>query len=307
MSNPIKSNIQLLIGCIIYVLGINLFLVPSGIFTTGLMGLAQEFAQTINLLFDMSLNNNDKTYLLIQTIAYWAMNIPIIIFGYSKLGKRFIIRTLIVSSVVIQILVNTIVIDHNIITDLDNTVTLASTLLSLGVGSILIGVGLGLIIKNDASSGGTDIIAMYLSIYKGKSFGAFNLLLNMIVVVWSILLTSDITGGILILISLYIQSAVVDFVYNYNQKVTMLIVTKKPHEIGKCILDTGRTYTQMHGQQGYSKNEIELLIAVVNSEEVKYQIDLMRKIDDDVFIDVVRTTSLSGNFVNRYTMKSGMN
>lgn len=295
-----KTNIQILIGCILYVIGINLFLAPAGIFTTGLMGMAQETTETINQIFALGHQNNDKIFIFYQTLVYWTLNIPILIFSFIKIGKKFTIKTFIVSSVVMQILFN--VINTPIILVSDNGVqNLASDIISVLVGSILIGIGLGLIIKKHASAGGTDIIAVYLSLYRGKSFGLQNLLINLIIVVWSVFLTKDLTSGILILISLYIQSYVIDIVYNYNEKITMTIFTTKSEEIGTKILEKGRTFTHLDGHSGFNKKDLAVMVMVINAEEVQEFQKIILRIDKDAFSTTLKTENVQGNFKNLYS------
>lgn len=295
-----KTNIQILIGCILYVIGINLFLAPAGIFTTGLMGMAQETTETINQIFALGHQNNDKIFIFYQTLVYWTLNIPILIFSFIKIGKKFTIKTFIVSSVVMQILFN--VINTPLILISDNGVqNLASDIVSVLVGSILIGIGLGLIIKKHASAGGTDIIAVYLSLYRGKSFGLQNLLINLIIVVWSVFLTKDLTSGILILISLYIQSYVIDIVYNYNEKITMTIFTTKSEEIGTKILEKGRTFTHLDGHSGFNKKDLAVMVMVINAEEVQEFQKIILRIDKDAFSTTLKTENVQGNFKNLYS------
>ncbi len=299
LKNNIKVVSQILLGSIIYVIGINFFLVPSGIFTTGLMGIAQEISGTISLVFNLDLVGTDKLYILIQTFAYWALNIPILIFGFNKVGKKFTIKTFIISSVVTQFFFNTLVINHNIITEGGKT-TLASEIVAVIAGSILIGIGMGLIIKSQASTGGTDILSVYFSLYKGISFGTVNLVINAIVVVWAIALTKDLTTGILIFISLYIQSFVVDTIYNYNKKITLIIFTHKEKEVAELILDNKRSYTKLEGVSGYTKEKISVLLVIINKEEARSFTELIEKIDENVFIDMISTESVKGNFSNKY-------
>lgn len=294
-----KTNIQILMGCILYVVGINLFLAPAGIFTTGLMGMAQETTETINQIFSLGHQNNDKIFIFYQTLVYWTLNIPILIFSFIKIGKKFTIKTFIVSSVVMQILFN--VIHTPLILISDNGVqNLASDIISVLVGSILIGIGLGLIIKKHACAGGTDIIAVYLSLYRGKSFGLQNLLINLIIVVWSVFLTKDLTSGILILISLYIQSYVIDIVYNYNAKITMTIFTTKSEEIGSKILEKGRTFTHLDGHSGFNKKDLAVMVMVINAEEVQEFQKIILRIDKDAFSTTSKTENVQGNFKNLY-------
>ncbi len=294
-----KMISKILVGAIIYVIGINIFLTPVGLFTTGLMGISQEFAATINIIFNINLTQNDSTFLLIQTLTYWIMNLPIIILGFKKIGRKFTLKTLIISFFVIPFFINVISIDHSLILDNGN-VTLAAEMLSAITGSILIGAGMGLIISSGACIGGTDILAIYMSVFKGKSFGSLNLAINMIVVVWSLLLTHDITTGVMILLTLFIQSYIVDMVYNYNSKTTLLIFTKKAELVGEYILEQGRTYNVLDSKTGFTKENNNLIITIVNKDEIKDFKYGIKQCDPFAFVDLIVTDSIEGNFQNTY-------
>ncbi len=301
MKNFGKDMALIILGAFIYVIGINVFIVPADIFSTGLMGLAQESASTINMIFGLNLSATSSTYLMIQTISYWAMNLPAIILGFKKVGFRFTSKTLITSFIIIPLFLNIVIVDHNLLLDVGGQATLATKILSAVIGGSLTGLGMGIIFKHGASSGGTDIVAIYLSIFKGKSFGLYNILINVIVMVWSILLFHDITVAVLVLILIYVQSQVVDYIYNFNEKRTLLIITKKEDKVRDLLINKiGRTYTKIEGQTGYAQEETSILLIVVNKEEETSLVNKIEYIDHDAFIDSLNTNTVRGNFVNRY-------
>ncbi len=301
MKNFGKDMALIIFGAFIYVIGINVFIVPADIFSTGLMGLAQESASTINMIFGMNLTTTSSTYLMIQTISYWAMNLPAIILGFKKVGIKFTSKTLLTSFIIIPLFLNIVIVDHNLLLDVGGQATLATKILSAVIGGSLTGLGMGIIFKHGSSSGGTDIVAIYLSIFKGKSFGVYNILINVIVMVWSILLFHDITVAVLVLILIYVQSQVVDYIYNFNEKRTLLVITKKEDVVRDLLINKiGRTYTKIDGQTGYAQEETAILLIVVNKEEETELVNKIECIDNDAFIDSLSTNAVRGNFVNRY-------
>lgn len=289
------------LGSLIYVIGINIFIVPAGIFSVGLMGLAQESATTITRFLGLDTNTTGSTYLMIQTLSYWAMNLPAIFLGFRKVGVKFTFKTMITSFVIVPLLVNFIVLDHNLLLDINGQATLATQILSAIIGGCLTGLGMGIIFKKGASSGGTDIVAIYLSIFKGKSFGIYNILINMLVMIWSIILFKDINVAVVLLILIYVQSQVIDYVYNFNEKRTLLVVTNKEDEVRDLLINgIGRTYTKLEASRGYSKEGTSVLLVVVNKEEEAKLVQKICAVDEQAFIDSLKTNSVSGNFVNKY-------
>lgn len=296
-----KTLFMLVLGSLIYVLGINYFIVTANIFSAGLMGLAQEFAQTINHIFSFGWSNTSSQYLTVQTFAYWALNLPALILGFTKVGKKFTTKTLICSFVFIPLFMNILVPESSLLLDIDGQLTLASQVLSAVVGGTLTGMGMGIIFRYGGSSGGTDIVATYLALFKGKSFGKYNLMINLVVITWAVILFNDFKVAILLLILIFVQSRAVDYFYNFHDKVTLFAITTKEDELREIVLSTpDRTYTKLNATLGYSQTEAALLMIVINKEELDLAINAFKKADPDCFIDVISTASISGNFENRF-------
>lgn len=296
-----KTIFMLAFGSLIYVIGINYFIVTANIFSAGLMGLAQEFAQTVNLIFGLNLTSTSSQYLTIQTIAYWTLNLPALILGFTKVGKKFTTKTLLCSFIFIPLFMNILIIDQSFLLDIDGQLSLASQVLSAVVGGTLTGMGMGIIFRYGGSSGGTDIVATYLALFKGKSFGKYNLLINLVVITWAVILFQDLKVAILLLILIFVQSKAVDYFYNFHDKVTMFAITTKEDEIREVILSTpNRTYTKLDATLGYSQTDAALLMVVINKEELDLAISHFKAVDPNCFIDIVSTTAISGNFENKF-------
>lgn len=301
MKKNVFSILMLIVGSLVYVVGINYFIVTANIFSSGLMGLAQETAQTINQLFDKGWTNTTGAYLMVQTVAYWALNLPLIILGYLKVGKKFTTKTLLCSFVFVPFFMNVFIPNGSLLLDVNGQLTLASQVLSAIFGGVLTGLGMGIIFKFGGSSGGTDILATYLALFKGKSFGKYNLIINLVVMAWAVLLYGSLEIAILLLILIFVQSRTIDYVYNFHDKVTMFVITTKEEDIRSHLIETkGRTFTKLNATLGYSREEASLLLIVINKEEIKRATQDIKAIDSSAFIDIVNTTDVSGNFENRF-------
>ncbi len=296
-----KSTYMLILGSLLYVVGVNVFIATANIFSSGLMGIAQEIAQTINVVFDMGWNATSSAYLLMQTIGYWLLNLPAIILGFAKVGKKFSFKSLACAFVIIPIFMNVIVVKESLLLDVNGQLTLASQVLSAVVGGGMTGLGMGIIFKYGGSTGGSDIFATYLALFKNKSFGIYNMMINSVVIVWAMILFQSFQVAILLLILIYAQSKAVDFVYNFHEKVTMFVITKHENDIRQIVLaDPKRTYTKLDATLGYSRAEAAVLLVVVNKEEVKAMVDEFKRLDPVCFIDIINTREVIGNFENRY-------
>lgn len=301
MTKRMNGMLMLILGSLVYVIGVNVFIATAGIFSSGLMGIAQEIAQTVNLIFDFGWTTTSSQYLLMQTVGYWVLNLPAIFLGFTKVGKKFSIKSLVCAFIFIPIFMNIVVVKQSLVLDVGGELTLASQMLSALVGGALTGAGMGIIFKYGGSTGGSDIFATYLALFKNKSFGIYNMLLNLVVIIWAMALFGSFQVAILLLILIFVQSKSVDFVYNFHEKVTMFVITTKEHEVRDIVFSNHeRTYTKLNATLGYSQAEAAMLLIVVNKEEVKFMVDKFKDADPTCFIDIVSTKQVVGNFENRY-------
>ncbi len=152
-------------GAAIYALGTNLFIVPSGLYSSGIMGLCQVVRTLLVDYMGLPMGNVD-----IAGIIYYIINIPIFVIGYRKMGKKFLLKTLVcvtVMSVGMSVIPVT-----RIVTD---------TMLSCVIGGILCGAGVGLLLRMGSSGGGMDIVGVILVKWRQDfSVGKVNLMMNLV-------------------------------------------------------------------------------------------------------------------------------
>lgn len=278
--NELIKLFYISIGCIIFVAGINLFLTPAGVYATGLMGFSRELSQ---LIF-----NSDN----FVTLVFWCLNLPLIVFGFFKVGKKFLFRT-ILAVIVISIAESVIKSTTPLIPD--------NKLLAVVLGSILMGVGTGLALSRGGSTGGTDILATYISIIKGKSFGVVNIFVNTVVIVLAVIIAKNIEVGVYMLISIYVGGIMIDKVNNYNQKMTFFIVTDKKDEVVKHVTaNFMRGITIFDSMGGYSKNPNNTLMITVSKDELHTMAACVKEADPHCFVNVFKVQKLLGSFKDNY-------
>lgn len=301
MNKKIVNTLMLILGSLVYVIGVNVFIATANIFSSGLMGIAQEIAQTVNVIFDLGWTSTSSQYLFMQTVGYWLLNLPAIFLGFSRVGKKFSFKSLACAFIFIPIFMNIVVVKQSLVLDVGGELTLASQMLSALVGGALTGAGMGIIFKYGGSTGGSDIFATYLALFKGKSFGIYNMLLNLVVIIWAMILYKSFLVAILLLILIYAQSKAVDFVYNFHAKVTMFVITKDEEAVRQVVLESNeRTYTKLSATLGYSRQDASVLLVVLNKEEVKEMASKLKAVDPTCFINMVDTKDVVGNFQNKY-------
>lgn len=277
-----KSLCVSILGVFIYTLGINLFLTPTNLFPIGIMGLAYEFSFGADKFFGLTLSAD---------IIYFIMNIPILVLGYTKVGKKFTVKTLIVVFFT-TIFIRTIPVQ----------LVIEDTLLAVFASALISGIGTALLLRAGASSGGTDIIALYMSISKGRSFGTFNTIFNGFIIVIAVVLTNDLTTAVYLLIYVYIISVTIDKIHNSSERFTMIIVTLESAVVKQTLIDAGirRGMTIIESKGGYTGNVNNTIIITCERNEYPELTKLIKSVDPRSFISTFKTQDVVGEFENSY-------
>ncbi len=279
-----KSLIVSVFGVFLYTFGINLFITPANLFPIGTMGLVYE----ITFILEKTVG-----VVIPADIGYFVLNIPILLLGYFKVGKKFTVKTLIVVAFT-SVFMSAIPIPAEPIIE--------DTLLAIIASALISGVGVAMLLRVGASSGGTDIIALYMSIAKGKSFGTFNTAFNGIVIAIAVFLTRDLTTAIYLMIYVYILSVTIDKIHNSSEKFTMIIVTAKSPEVKKAIFGAGvrRGITVIDSKGGYTGNQNNTLILTCERNEYSELTRMIKDVDPKSFISTFKTQDVVGEFENTY-------
>lgn len=266
------KNVIIVIGSLIVAFAFNFFLVPYGILSSGisgiaiLVGLVTPFnTGLLNLLF----------------------NLPLVVLGYFKLGKAITINTMIcvVSLSVFLYLLPVVQVTDNI-------------LLSTVFGGALGGIGVGLILKFAGTSGGLDIIAIMISRISNVSIGLLLTAMNgVIVLISGAVFNWDI--ALYTLLSIYLTGKMIDTIFTNHVKLTMQIVTTKGDLIRDDLLHSiyrGITITEGFG--GYTQEKKQIIMMVVTRYETLQIKKIVRKHDEHAFINIFETVEVDGNFAH---------
>ncbi len=287
LGTSVYSIIMICIGSFIMAIGINLFIEPvDGLLPTGITGLSAEISFFLNKYLDITIPYN---------IIFFFLNIPIIIFGYFKIGNKFIFKTF------LAVIFFTIFAEIVPIKAALEIATSGDTLISSLIGAIIIGCGVGLILRVGGSSGGTDIISVYISLYKGKPFGLYSLISNSFVLFLGYFTFNDLKVVAIMLIHLYVLSSVIDLIHNSQEKRTLIIITNKSEEVAQNILSNfRRSLTVIDSKGAYGKTDNKTLIMSISYGELQMVIKKIKEADEKAFINVIKTDMIVGNFENPY-------
>lgn len=269
----------------------------SSVITGGVGGITQVLYSVIVLA------GGKVDPFLLQSICYFAFNIPILAFAYFKIGKKFAILTLVnvgLSSLFIQLFDNI-----QITKDIANAIK-DEHLARVIFAGICIGGASAFAFKGEISCGGIDVISYYFALRKSTSVGKYTTGLNSVIIMTFSLLSLGINKGIhgevAILnfmygvLYLFVVMLVVDFINIRNKKVQVQIVTSYPEISSILISNFPHSTTSVKALGGYSKAEKAIIYMVVSSNETKRVVDLVRKIDPHSFITVTSLVQAYGNF-----------
>lgn len=288
--------------------------------TGGCSGLSQILA----LILNMCGLNPSAT--VIQAIGYTCFNIPLVVFAFFKIGKRFSLQTvanvlfsslfliLIPKTGIQNAVMNSPVFSYqNVIYDFSQTpVTQEVVRHSIIVMRVIFsgcctGLATAIAFKGDISCGGVDVVTYYISMKKSTSVGKYSIMVNAgICTVYSILsiihlrdFPTTLVSIFMSILYLFVTSFIIDSIHLRNKKVQIQIITssKSMAEILISNFPHGATISTAKG--AYSDTEREIIWMVVSSFESKNVVSLARKIDTHAFITITSLVQVYGNFFIR--------
>jgi uncharacterized membrane-anchored protein YitT (DUF2179 family) len=278
-SNPIMDKVMeytyVLIGSALVALAFNLFLLPNRVASGGVSGISTILHAVLGW---------EPAY------VQWALNIPLFIAGVVLLGKQFGVKTL----------VGTLFLPFVVYLSKDLEPATNDPLLGSLFGGIGVGIGLGIVFRGKASTGGTDLAAQIIHKFTGLSLGTCVAIIDGLIVLTAAIVF-DIERGLYALIALYVTSKTIDFVQVGfgNSKMTM-IITNKEDEVRQAILHKiDRGVTKLSGYGGYTENERPVLMCVVEQSEFTKLKQLVKSIDASAFVVVMDAAEVLGEGFKR--------
>lgn len=270
----IREYAKISFGVLLLALGLDLFLIPNKIAAGGVSGIA-------TILFH-----------LWQTpvgLSIFFMNALLFLFAFRIVGGNFGVKS------IFAILLTSGFIDlfHYFVPLRALTEDL---LIAVIFGDLLTGIGLALVFNQDASTGGTDILARILTKYTAMDIGKALLLFDFVIAAASGLVLGSLNISMYSLLAVLINTLVVDeFIGTFNNKKSMLIISRYPEEILHRILyDLGRGATILHGMGGYERRDQKVIMTVVNRRQMVQIRNIVREVDPRGFVIIGTVSEVLG-------------
>ena len=282
--SDILKGISIFLGAFVYAFGMNFFVVPAGLYTSGLLGFAQVIRTVLEDNFGFIFAFD------ISGIISFGLNIPLMIFAYRSVGKSFIFKTLF--CIAVQTVLLSIMPIRPLIDD---------SLTACIVGGIICGFGIGLSLRNGGSSGGVDIIGMYYAKKSAFSVGKISMFINIFVYVCAFIIIIDIQRIIYTLIYAAISTVALDRMHIQNINSEVIIISKhKNEELQNEIMSKmyrGVSYWEGYG--AYTGESNKVLYIIVSQYEISQLKKIVRNIDPNAFIAIKHDIEINGNFQKR--------
>lgn len=227
-------------------------------------------------------------------------NLPLTLIGLKILGPRFGAKTFacfILTAVFTDAL--PYFFGENPL-HLDDEVLLASIF-----GGVVMGIGVGLIFKTRASSGGSDVLASILSKYTHIPLGQQLMIIDSCIVLLGFIVFKDWKVPLYSLLTIFLMGRIIDIVMQgLGSEKTLFIITQKTQEIRDTIInDLGRGGTLLNGKGMYSGQDKEVIFVTVSRREVVELQKYIHKIDPTAFMVVINANEILGEGFKSWTKK----
>jgi uncharacterized membrane-anchored protein YitT (DUF2179 family) len=271
---PVRKVLQRLcfmfIGAVLVAIGLETFLVPNQIIDGGITGVSIILAHLTGLPLGGFL---------------FFLNLPFLLIGYQQIGKTFALSTLF--TIAVLSVTSTLLIPVPGVTD--------DPLLAAVFGGIIVGVGVGLVVRNGGSSDGTEVVAVLINKKSPWSIGEVIMFLN-IFILGSAGFVFGWNHAMYSLSAYFIAFKAIDVtVDGLEETKSVWIISDKYREIGDAMLSRlGRGATYLQGEGAYTGDEKKVVFSVISRlEEAKLR-SIVEEIDPDAFLAIGTIAEVRG-------------
>ena len=279
MVRRVKSYGIIALGSVIYALAFDWFVAPNQIAMGGVTGLAQ----IVNALLPV----------LPVGVMTIAINVPLFLAGWRLLGSRMLVTSLFATAVS-SLAIDAIAAIH--------TFASMEPLLAALYGGAAMGVGLGLVFSQGATTGGTDIIGKLMKRkFPWLPTGKLVMIPDMAVVVLAAAVFGTVNAALYGLIQMYLLGKVMDAVlYGWDISRVAYIITDRWEEVSRRLLDMERGVTLLQGQGAYTGTEKRVLLVAFRQQEIVPIKGMLRQIDPKAFFIVCDAHEIFGEGFGDY-------
>ncbi|SDX31031.1 Uncharacterized membrane-anchored protein YitT, contains DUF161 and DUF2179 domains [Paenibacillus sp. PDC88] len=267
----LQRAIMILVGASLMAIALEIFLIPNGVIDGGITGISIMVSQLSGLPLGVLLT---------------LFNLPFLLIGYKQIGKTFAVSTLfgiVIMSIGTHLL-------HHV-----QALTPNEPLLGAVFGGVILGVGVGLVIRSGGSLDGTEIVAILLSARSPFSVGQVVLVINVFIFVMAGFVFGW-PNAMYSMIAYYIAMKMIDVtIEGLDQSKSVWIISEKYRDIGEALTDRlGRGVTYLDGEGGFSGDEKKVIFVVITRlEEAKLK-SIVEDWDPQAFVAIGNIHDVKG-------------
>ncbi|KOO43459.1 YitT family protein [Priestia koreensis] len=256
----LKRFIFITLGAILMAVALELFLVPNGVIDGGVTGVSIILAHLTGWKLGLFI---------------FVLNVPFIILGYKQLGKTFTISAL--YGILVLSIFTAIFTPWQVFT--------SDLLLATVFGGILLGIGVGLVIRNGGALDGTEILAILISSKSSLSVGQIVMFIN-VFILGSAGFVFGWNNAMYSLMAYFIAFKMIDVVVEgLEQSRSAWIISDHEQEIGEALLQRlGRGVTYLNGEGGYKSEDKRVIFTVITRLEEAELKTIVEEIDPQAFL-----------------------
>jgi len=288
-----KDYFFIVFGILLYGLGFSAFIAPFGVITGGMAGAGQVVFYATEKIFGFGVP---------VAVTMYVLNILLLAIAYRIVGKTFVIRTIFgvtVVSIAIGVLMPLF----------PEPLLKGETFMSIIIGSMMCGIGLGLAFVHNGSTGGTDIVAAIMAKKTNVSVGRTMQYCDFCIISSSLLifgLDEGIERLVYGFVVLLVVSLMADQTINTNRQAVQFIIFSPHHweEIATAINnDAHRGCTVLNGMGWYSKQDVKVLLVMCRKIESVTIHRIIKSIDKDAFITQANVNGVYGQGFDEFKLK----
>ncbi|MBF0787529.1 MULTISPECIES: YitT family protein [unclassified Streptococcus] len=269
-------------GSIIYgilsSIAVNFFFQSGNVYSSGVTGIAQIISAISVTYWGVKIP---------LALVYYGLNLPLLIIAWYKIGNKFTIFTFI-----------TVTFSSFFIQFMPHITLTTDPIVNAIFGGLMLGTGIGFALRNNVSSGGTDIVSILIRKKTGRQVGSTSFIINVL-----IMFVAGITFGwkyaLYSMISLFVCSQMTDVIYVKQKRMQAMIITSHPNRVIKMIQKKlHRGVTIINGAEGaYNHEQKTVLITIITRAEFNDFKSIMKKTDKTAFVSVADNVNIIGRFV----------
>ena len=270
----LKTLICVFLSALLQSICIIVFITPAKLLSSGFTGLA-ILINKISSLFGFTLP---------VSLLVLMLNIPLGVLSFRSIGKKFVLFS------ILQVILLSIFLNFHY------TLLFDDLLLNVCFGGFLYGIAISLALRGNASTAGTDFIALWVSNKIGKSIFEYVFVFNSVLLLIFGYMFGWKYAGYSILFQ-FISTKTIDSFYKRYKLVTLEITTYHPKEICKAYIKHYRHgLSEVAGIGGYEHKELSLIHTVISFYELEDAIRLIKRVDPKAIINVISTERFVGHF-----------